>query len=332
MVMQIEEFLEKLINIPSITRDEYAIVDFLHEHLSILEMSVRRLPVDKERANLYASFGEAPSLLLSTHCDTVPPFIPARFEGNAISGRGACDAKGILAAMVYALLSLPLSIREKVGLLIVVGEETDSIGAQTAVKSGFHARYVINGEPTGNHLVRAQKGTFIFELIAKGKAAHSAYPKLGDSAISKLLEQLTILQELDWGKNRNLGEATLNIGTLRGGQAPNVIPDSAEAECCIRLVTNSEIAQSILEKHLVQDIEYKIISNSNPVEFFVPEGMESIVVPFGSDAAYLSQMGEILMLGPGDIQKAHTPEESIEIDALHEAVEMYQKVISKLLD
>lgn len=330
--MQIEQFLTTLIDIPSITGQESAITAYLHDFLSRKGLQVRRMPVEGKRNNLLAYFNENPPILLSTHCDTVPPFFPARMEGGTVYGRGACDAKGMIAAMIFTQLSLPESVRSKTGLLIVVGEETDSIGAKTAVKSDIQCEFIINGEPTGNRLVRAQKGTFIFKLNAGGKSAHSGYPQLGDSAISKLLDQLSILGKLNWGSSDNLGESSFNIGTINGGKAPNIIPDKAEAQCCVRVVAEVQAAQYLLETHLNKDIDCQIISNSNPVEFWVPEGMESIVVSFGSDAAYLSSLGKVLMAGPGDIQIAHTADESIKINQLYEAVEMYQMLISKLLN
>ncbi len=329
--MQIHHFLEQLINIPSISGDEYAITNFLHNYLSARGLDVVRFPVSNACDNLYVTSNKPPVILLSTHCDTVPPFIPARLEKDIVFGRGACDAKGIIAAMVYTMLALPQPVREKVGMLIVVGEETDSVGAKTAAGSGIQAKYVINGEPTSNRLVRAQKGTLIFKLTSTGKAVHSGYPDCGDSAITKLLRQLSTLQKLDWGIDPILGKASFNIGVIKGGCAANIIPDYAEATCCVRLVTDNHTTQRLLENHLHQSIECQIITNSNPVNFFMPDAKAGIVVPFGSDSAYLSKIGSILMAGPGDIHKAHTTDESIELAALYDAVNMYRELINQLL-
>lgn len=328
----IEQFLAALIDIPSITGNEAAVTDFLAEQLSSCGMTVRKLPVSENRHNLLAFFSENPSILLSTHCDTVPPFIPARIENGTVHGRGACDAKGMIAAMTFALLNLPEALQKHAGLLIVVGEETDSIGAKTAARGNIQPDFIINGEPTGNMPVRAQKGTFIFRLSANGKAAHSGYPHLGESAVARLLEQLDILRNLDWGTHPDLGESSFNIGTINGGSAPNIIPDNASAECCVRLVQDHHQAKRLLSAHLLPGIEIEIISDSDPLHLHVPDGMDSMVVPFGSDAAYLSQLAPVLMIGPGDIQKAHTADESIQIDELKEAVGIYQQLIMTLLD
>ena len=205
--MELEDFLIELIAIRSETGQEDEVANFISNRLSALGMNTKLFPIEGKRVNVFAGFGASPKILLSTHMDTVPPFIPASRSDDKIGGRGACDAKGILAAMVFAVLSLDERVRKNVDLLFVVGEETDSIGAKTALQDQIKADYIINGEPTGNKLVRAQKGAFIFNLTASGKAGHSGYPEHGDSAIDLLLSQLNLLQALDWGDEPELGQS-----------------------------------------------------------------------------------------------------------------------------
>lgn len=330
--MKIEAFLHNLINIASLTDHEAEHGNHLISQLTAFGLDAKLFPVHNDRANIYVGSSLSPHIILSTHYDTVPPFIPARLDTDTIFGRGACDAKGSLAAMVFAYRELPQEVQKRAGLLFVVGEETDSSGAIAAVKHGLRAKYVINGEPTGNVLVRAQKGVFIFELTAKGRAAHSGYPQHGDSAIERLLNQLQVLRGLHWGSHKIFGDATLNIGTISGGAAANVIADAATAQCCLRVVTSCTDAEKLLQKRLLVGVDYRVLTASAPLELYVPPGFENIVVQFGSDAAYLAKIGTVLMAGPGDILQAHTPTESIAVAELNEAVALYKRLVFQLLD
>ena len=304
---------------------------FLNDRLSALGMHTKLFPVEEDRVNIFAHFNSSPQILLSTHMDTVPAFIPSSRNQDRIFGRGACDAKGSLASMLAAVLSLNEALRPNVGLYFVVGEETDSIGAKAAITHDLKAQYLINGEPTHNKLARAQKGTIIFRLIAKGKAGHSGYPEHGDSAIHRLIKQLKKLQVVDWGYDENLGNATLNIGKISGGEASNVIADFASADCCLRVVTSCALAEKQLHDHFISGIDSKIISRGEPLQLFLPDGFASTAVHFGSDATYFSKFfSKVLMAGPGDILKAHRPEESIKISELYDAVDVYKRVIHKL--
>lgn len=329
--MQLEKFLMDFISIPSITGSEEEATEFLAAFLAGKGLEVRQLPVVGERKNLLASLSDSPEIILTSHIDVVPPWFPAKSENGVIYGRGACDAKGIIAAQIKAWLELSMALKRKVGFLYVIGEETDSIGAKTMLKQPLRPRYFINGEPTENSLISAQKGVFSFKLKASGVPAHSGYPQNGESAISNLLYQLAVLQNMDWGTDEDLGAATFNIGTIEGGRAANVIPDLAASECSVRVVTSSADVRKTLDSCKVEGVEYEITAASEPVHLFVPEGWDSNPVSFGSDAAYFSKIAPTLMLGPGSIHHAHSKDECIKIQELHTGIEMYRSLIIDLL-
>src|ERR1039458_5550332 len=149
-------------------------------------------------------------------------------------GRGACDTKGIVASMIRAVEALLEDGNRGFGLLFVVGEERNSAGAYKAARTPRGSRYIINGEPTENQLALGSKGALRYEVCATGRMAHSAYPELGDSAIDKLLDVLADIRRIPLPIDALLGPSTLNIGTLSGGRAPNIIADEARADIMIR--------------------------------------------------------------------------------------------------
>ncbi len=326
-----KKFLEELINISSISNNELNLAKFLNEKLQRWGFQTLLHKVASTSANLFAWVHPEPPILLSTHLDTVPPFIPAHSDGDTIYGRGACDAKGIITSMIETVLNLESEYRNRVGLLFVAREETDSAGARQAVANGLKARYIINGEPTENKLASAQKGSFKFRLIARGKAAHSGYPELGRSAIDLLIQQLGILQEINWGEHPIFGQATLNIGRIEGGVAGNVIAPEAHALGHIRVVTSTTVVEDLLREHLLPDVECEVLFKSEPLELFVPDGFTGEVVKFGSDATYFSRIAPVLMVGPGSIHWAHTDREHIHLEDMKHAVQLYQNLIKKLL-
>ena len=136
--------------------------------------------------------------------DTVPPFIASSEDDARIYGRGSCDAKGIIAAQIVAAEKLRAA-GVFVGLLFLVGEETNSIGAMEANRHPIGARFMINGEPTDNRLALASKGSLHVVLTARGKMAHSAYPELGESAIDKLVEALHRLHAMKLPEDSGCG-------------------------------------------------------------------------------------------------------------------------------
>src|SRR3954464_7169174 len=238
--MNLFELTRALIDIDSTTGKEREVGELLFRHLEDLVDrfdggAVERMPVEENRFNVFAAWGE-PAVVLSTHMDTVPPFFPSSEDDEFIRGRGACDTKGGIAAMLQAARELLEEGVRGFGLLFMVGEETDSLGAQVANRQPKGARYMINGEPTENRLALGSKGYLYIRLESEGRAAHSAYPELGESAIDRLLDVLARLRTLTLPADPVLGDTTLNVGTLAGGRASNMVADHARAEVTLRTV------------------------------------------------------------------------------------------------
>ncbi len=337
------QLTRQLVNIESTTYHEEPAGTFLHKFLTAQRYAVERMPVPQpdrsitpgagtgERFNVYAAMpGITPDVVLSTHMDTVPPFIPCTEDDEFLYGRGACDAKGIIAAQTAAADRL----REagiKVGLLFVVGEERDSAGAIEANNFPKGSKFLINGEPTDNRLALASKGALRVELRAKGRMAHSAYPELGDSAIHKLIEALHDVLAMPLPIEPEIGPSTLNVGMIEGGYAPNVISDKAEAHILIRLVgPSAETKKSILAT--VGDRADVTFSLDLPfVRMRKVDDLPTMIASFATDIPALTNWGEPLLLGPGSIHVAHTPHEKISKKELLEAVDLYVQVATSLV-
>src|SRR5271166_1770362 len=322
----------KLIDIESTTGQEAAVGAALADELTQIGYAVERMPVEGDRFNVWATHPGHPNpeLVLSTHMDTVPPFIASSETEDRIYGRGSCDAKGIIAAQIAAAEKLK-SEGIYVGLLFLVGEERDSQGAQVANQQPRGAKFLINGEPTENKLAIASKGTLRVELVAKGKMAHSAYPELGESAIENLLDALDKVRKLKLPTNPKAGPCTLNIGLIEGGRAPNVIPDYARAHLLLRLVgpaqeLRRQIAQAVAGK---AEAEFKL--EIPYMEFATVPGIETMIAAFTTDIPALPNWGRPLLIGPGSIHVAHTEGEYIEKQQLLEAVDLYAKIACDLL-
>src|SRR5579884_2674720 len=332
--MHVFELTRRLIDIESITPNEKAIGDFLFHHLSDLARrfggQLERMPVEELRDNIFIRFGE-PVVVLSTHMDTVPPFIPSREDDTFIWGRGACDTKGIIAAMIAAGERLLQAGQRNFGMLFVVGEERNSAGAQVAARNTRGSRFLINGEPTENRLALGSKGALRFEIVASGKMAHSAYPELGESAIEKLLDALERIRRIPMPTDEILGASTLNIGTIEGGRAPNVIPDSAQAEIFIRVVGDVTKLRADICAAVAPDAEAKEVLFIPALHLGTLQGFETTVVAFTTDIpAFAGAWGEPYLLGPGSILVAHTAEERIPKEQLQQAVGMYADLIKRL--
>src|SRR2546427_8091461 len=231
----------QLVDIESITGNEGPVGDFLSGQLNRLGYEPKKMRVEGERCNVYATAPQQPqpTIVFSTHMDTVPPFIRSSEDGRRVYGRGSCDAKGIIAAQIAATETLR---REgiRVGLLFLVGEERDSLGAKVANQQANGCKFLINGEPTENRIAIASKGSLRVRVTASGRMAHSAYPELGDSAIDKLIEALHRLQQMKLPSEPEIGPCTMNIGVIEGGRAPNVIADHARGQLLYRLVGPAE--------------------------------------------------------------------------------------------
>lgn len=331
------ELTRRLVDVESITGNEYPISVVLEELLRDLAArfggAVERIEVEPRRDNLYCCFGE-PWVTLSTHMDTVPPFFPSREDEQFIWGRGACDVKGIIAAMLCAgELLLTAGIRN-FAFLFVVGEERNSLGAYFAGRNprGQH-RFLINGEPTENRLALGSKGALRLELDAAGKMAHSAYPELGDSAIFKLLDALERLRRIPLPLSPILGPSTLNIGLISGGRAPNVIPDAAKAELLIRLVDDADSTVAAIREACLGLVEVREVLRIPAVLLGALDGFDTMVASYTTDIpAFQGAWGQPFLLGPGTIHVAHTSEERIPKDQLLDAVEIYQKMVRTLFE
>jgi acetylornithine deacetylase len=333
--MNVHELTRALVDIESVTENEAAVGAYLREHLSKLASRTggraERIEVEPSRWNVFAAWGE-PLVTLSTHMDTVPPFFPSREDDEFIWGRGACDAKGIIAAMIAAAERLLAEGARNFGLLFVVGEERNSAGAAAAAKSPRGSQYLINGEPTENKLALASKGVLRFELVARGKMAHSAYPELGESAIEALLDALEAVRKVPLPKDELLGPSTLNIGTISGGRAPNVIADGAKAEILVRLVGHPAPVREALARAVGNRAQLNEILCIPAMRFVSVDGLPTTVVAFTTDIPMFGRSwGEPLLLGPGSIHVAHTLEERISKRELTQAVEMYADMVKRLL-
>jgi acetylornithine deacetylase len=333
--MNLFELTRALVDIESTTNHEKNVGDFLFAQLSILASRtsgrLERMAVEPNRDNIFASWGE-PIVTLSTHMDTVPPFFPSLEDADFIWGRGSCDAKGIIAAMVAAAERLLASGTTNFGLLFVVGEERNSAGAKVAAANPRGSRYLINGEPTENQLALGSKGALRFEVTAHGKLAHSAYPELGHSAIHSLLDVLRAIRLIELPQDPLLGGSTLNIGTIAGGRAPNVVADHAQAEIMFRTVGDpAEIRAAVLAA-VEGRAEAREVLHTPALRLTPFDGLPSTVVAFTTDIpTFNGAWGQPYLIGPGSIHSAHTAEERIPKKQLSEAVEIYARMATQLL-
>jgi acetylornithine deacetylase len=324
----------QLIDIESISGNETAVANYLYGELCRLGYQTSKMPVEGNRFNLYATSPEQPNpaIVFSTHMDTVPPFIPSSEDADNIYGRGSCDAKGIIAAQVAASERLR---REGIhpGLLFVVGEERDSLGAKVA---NDHApascKFLINGEPTENRIALASKGTLRAEVTARGRMAHSAYPELGESAIDKLIPALTRLRAMPLHSDPEVGPCTLNIGLIEGGRAPNVIPDYAHADLLYRLVGKTDELLRQIIATAGDQVEVTFPLELPFLRFRKIDGLPTMIAAFTTDIPKLTNWGEPLLIGPGSIHVAHTEGEYIVKKQLSDAIDLYSKIARQLIN
>jgi len=331
--MNLFELTRNLINIPSISDDEQGVGFFLRDYLENLGWTVELQPVSGNQNNVIARLNETPRVFLSTHMDTVPPFITANEDSEKIYGRGACDAKGIIASQIFAAEELRRQGINDIGLLFTVDEEQGSSGARTANKHLIAAKceYMINGEPTDNDLAIGSKGSLRFFIKTEGRAAHSAYPEMGESAIEKLLDILNDIRSAEFPGDEFFGETTNNIGLINGGLKTNVIAPNAEAGLHIRLTTDDKPILEVLEKTIDGRGRIEIMSVALPVKMLAVEGFRQKVVRFTTDIPHLSNWGTPLLLGAGSILDAHTSHEFVLKKDLEEAVGLYVTLAKKLL-
>jgi acetylornithine deacetylase len=321
----------RLIDIESITPNEAAVGDFLFDELQRRKFAAQKMPVEAARANVLATWPghERPDIFFSTHMDTVPPFIASSEDDHRVYGRGACDAKGIIAAQILAAEKL-CGEGVYVGLLFLVGEERDSVGAKAANLQPRGACFMINGEPTENKLALASKGALHVELVAHGKMAHSAYPELGESAIDKLVEALHRLHAMKLPSDPAAGACTKNVGSIQGGRAPNVISDFAKADLFYRLVGPADALRSEITQAVGELAEVRFTRETPFLRLRTLDGLPTMVAAFTTDIPSLTNWGEPLLLGPGSIHVAHTTGEFVEKAQLSESVEIYCSMARKL--
>jgi len=330
--MDLFALTRRLVDIESITPNEGAVGNFLCDDLRRRGFESAAMPVEGARANILATWPghPRPEIVFSTHMDTVPPFIPSSEDDTSIYGRGSCDAKGIIAAQVVAAEKLR-SDGIYVGMLFLVGEERDSIGAKAANQHPIGSRFMINGEPTDNCLAIATKGALHVELTARGKMAHSAYPELGESAIDKLVEALHRLHAMKLPENPDVGPCTRNVGSIQGGRAPNVISDTAKADLFYRLVGPADDLRRQITEAVGSLAEVSFTRETPFMLLRTLDGLPTMVAAFTTDIPSLSNWGEPLLLGPGSIHVAHTEGEYVEKAQLTEAVEMYCALAKQLV-
>jgi acetylornithine deacetylase len=331
--MDLFALTRRLVDIESITPNEAEVGHFLCEELRRRGFDAQKMEVEGARANVLATSPgyTQPAVVFSTHMDTVPPFIPSSEDATRIYGRGSCDAKGIIAAQIVAAEKLRAE-GVHVGLLFLVGEERDSIGAKIANESPLGARFMINGEPTENRLAIATKGALHVELIASGTMAHSAYPELGESAIDKLVEALHRLHTMKLPVAPDVGPCTKNVGSIQGGRAPNVIPDFAKADLFYRLVGPTEELRGQIVAAVADLAEVHFTRETPFMRLRTLDGLPTMVAAFTTDVPSLPNWGEPLLLGPGSILVAHTEGEYVEKKQLEEAVELYCGMAKQLIE
>ncbi|HVS21552.1 MAG TPA: M20/M25/M40 family metallo-hydrolase, partial [Pyrinomonadaceae bacterium] len=322
----------ELIDIPSVTGEESEVGKYLAQLLERLDYKVEMQEVTSGRANVIATTGAPARVVLSTHMDTVPPYIASSEDDEFIHGRGACDAKGIIAAQIAAAEKLRADGVEEIALLFTVDEEATSAGAKEANnhRLASSCRYLINGEPTDNRLAIGSKGSLQVTITTAGRAAHSAYPEQGDSAVEKLLDVLSDIRQIDWPGDDFFGETTCNIGVISGGVRSNVVPAEARASLQIRLTTKAAKIRELIESVVDGRASLEFHSAHDPQRMLAVDGFEQTVVRFTTDIPYLTNWGKALLIGPGSILDAHTAHERVAKRELLQAVEVYRDLAKRL--
>lgn len=328
--MDVIELTRRLIDIPSPTGREKALAEFAAAWLENEGFHITRQEIEPDRFNIFAAAGGPAYVVLCTHLDTVPHPAGRGEEDDVLLGRGACDAKGSMAAMMIAGRELRRNGFARFGLLLVSGEETDSLGARRAAELKVKSRAIIIGEPTQNKLALGHKGVLSLRLKAKGRAAHSAFPRKGRSAIDRLLDALQAIRSVDLGEDPVLGKSTLNIGRIEGGTADNVIAPDAWATVMVRCAIPFRLILARILPAVGEAAACEVTVSNDPVRLGCRPGFETTILPFGSDASYLEDFGERFMLGPGEPEDAHTEEEKVGKKALTEAVEIYRRLVLEL--
>lgn len=320
----------ELLNFDSTTGSEAGAVDFVSQWLIQRGWNVRTQEVSRGRSNVWASRGQG-VVTLSTHLDTVSPYLAPKLDGDKLLGRGACDAKGIAAAMLCAAENLATAGEQRVDLLFVVGEEQGSDGARAANQLPATSKFLVNGEPSESKLASGAKGSLRVAVRTRGRAAHSAYAHLGESAIEPMLALLPTIKTQSFPKDPILGDTTVNIGTIHGGIAGNIVPALCEAEIMFRLVGDVKPVKQIVDKWAKGKAEIEYGSHIPAQKFHVIPGFDVAAVAYTTDIPLLSKWGTPLLFGPGSIHVAHTTDEFIDLAELRAAVASYERITRALL-
>ncbi|MEO6444620.1 MAG: M20/M25/M40 family metallo-hydrolase [Gemmatimonadaceae bacterium] len=322
---QVADLAIRLMEVESTSGEEGKVIALAEDMLTQRGWTTERIPVTEGRDAVFARSSQQPEVTLSTHLDTVPPYIPPHLHGDTLRGRGACDAKGIAASMMLAAELL----RERgvaVALLFVVGEETCHDGARAANAYPTTSRVMINGEPTESTLAVGTKGALRVVVRTKGKAAHSAYPHMGHSATRDLVHLLAEVDAIEWPSDPLLGLTTVNIGGLAGGVADNVMAPWAEARLMLRLVTPAARVWPLLEAWANGRAELEAGTMVPPVSLGTLPGFPTSVAAFATDIPALTNWGTPYLFGPGSIHVAHTAEEWVSVRELADAVGAYERI------
>ena len=342
------KLFQEMLSIDSTSGHEEEMMAWLVRHSRACPWNLQ-----SDKNYLLASWG-TPRVVFCTHVDTVPPYIPPTFqredgtpcepqEAAVIRGRGACDAKGQLFAMLTACRRLADEGCTDFGLLLVTGEETGSWGAKAFAKTDFRAPYLIIGEPTENKMVSASKGTKAYQLTFKGEAFHSGYPQFGHSAVDAFVEFYNALKAVDFGLDPVLGETTWNIGRLASDNPQNILSPQLTCRLYFRTTfVSDEKVQRWMEKipgqarndgKVARDEEKVVveaIGGDTPAEYMTLPGLETAPAAFGSDAPHLTNFAHKIICGPGSIRVAHRDDEHILVRDLEQAVEQYIKMFKLL--
>lgn len=321
-------FARQLIDIDSTTGHEAAAGVWLSGALQQLGYHVVRQPVDGSRFNVYATI-DGPEVVLSTHFDCVPPFIPSRVADGRLFGRGACDAKGILAAQVAAAERLRAQGQTSVGLLFVVGEERGSDGATAANPLAPGSKFLVNGEPTDCRLASGTRGILRLRLHARGRAGHSSAPERFESAIEKLVDAIVALRNLPWPANETFGRTSYSVGLIEGGVAPNVVPAHASAEVMFRIVGDADATLAVA-RGLEPAVRLEEVLRVPPVLLRTIPGIETASFPYTTDIPLLERWGAPLLFGPGSFLVAHTDDEHLSLEEFERSIDGYVRIVNAL--
>ena len=255
-------------------------------------------------------------------------------DGLTIRGRGSCDAKGQVFAMVTACQRLAEEGKTDFGLLLLAGEETGSWGAKAFAKTDFRAPYLVVGEPTDNCMVSASKGTKSFDLKFTGEAFHSGYPQYGVSAVDLFVDFMNKLRAKDFGLDPVLGETTWNIGLVHSDNPQNILSPELTCRLYFRTTFVSDEAVCNWMANLGPASGRLTVTprgGDTPATYWTVEGLPSKPVAFGSDAPHLKNFTHKAICGPGSITVAHRDDEHVLITELEKAVEQYLVLYSTAL-